>query len=71
MQERLTKQIALAIQNAINPLGVGVVVECQHMCMVMRGVQKTNATTTTSSVLGCFQNDHRTRAEFMSLIMRS
>jgi len=68
VQERLTKQIAMAIQSAIQPLGVGVVVECSHMCMVMRGVQKTNATTTTSSVLGCFQSDPRTRSEFLALV---
>lgn len=68
VQERLSKQICEAIKDAIDPLGVGVVIECSHMCMVMRGVQKTNAMTTTSSVLGCFKTDQRTRSEFMSLV---
>ncbi|CAM9577221.1 unnamed protein product [Phaeothamnion confervicola] len=68
VQERLTKQIAEAIRDAVNPLGVAVVIEASHMCMVMRGVQKSGATTITSSVLGCFQADSRTRSEFFSLV---
>ena len=68
VQERLTKQIASAINQVLDPLGVCVVVECAHMCMVMRGVQKTAASTTTSSVLGVFQQDPRTRSEFFSHI---
>ena len=66
VQERLTKQIAQAIFTVLDPLGVSVVVEGKHMCMVMRGVQKTTSSTTTSSVLGVFQSDGRTRMEFMS-----
>ncbi|KAL0482193.1 GTP cyclohydrolase 1 [Acrasis kona] len=70
VQERLTKQIALAIQDVINPLGVGVVIEAKHMCMSMRGAQKVNAETVTSSVLGAFQDDVKTRSEFFSLIKK-
>jgi GTP cyclohydrolase IA len=68
VQERLTRQIADAIVDAVEPLGVAVVVECSHMCMVMRGVQKVGATTTTSSVRGSFEKNPKTRAEFFSLI---
>jgi GTP cyclohydrolase I len=64
VQERLTSQIAEGIMEILDPLGVGVIVECTHMCMVMRGVQKPGAITTTSSVRGCFQSDPRTRQEF-------
>jgi GTP cyclohydrolase IA len=68
VQERLTRQIADAIVEAVNPLGVGVVVECAHFCMVMRGVQKVGASTVTSSVRGCFEKNPKTRAEFFSII---
>ena len=71
MQERLTKEIALAVDNAICPNGVAVVVEASHMCMVMRGVQKINARTVTSSMMGVFRDDPKTRGEFLSLIKSS
>lgn len=68
VQERLTRQIADAIVETVEPLGVAVVVECTHFCMVMRGVQKVGAVTTTSSVRGCFEKNPKTRAEFFSII---
>jgi GTP cyclohydrolase I len=68
IQERLTAQIAHAIRDAIDCEGVGVVMECQHLCMMMRGVEKQNSVMTTSSVLGSFHKDTATRAEFMNLI---
>lgn len=68
VQERLTAQIADALVEAVDPLGVAVVVECSHFCMVMRGVQKCGAKTVTSSVRGCFQKDPKTRSEFFSII---
>lgn len=68
VQERLTSQIADAIVEAVDPLGVAVVVECSHFCMVMRGVQKCSARTVTSSVRGCFESNSKTRAEFFSII---
>jgi GTP cyclohydrolase I len=67
VQERLTKEILDAIQNALNPLGVAVVIEAKHMCMMMRGVQKQNSSTTTSAFSGVFENSI-TRKEFLSLI---
>jgi len=67
-QERLTQQIGNALQGLLQPQGVAVVVEASHMCMVMRGVQKPNAWTITSSMQGVFADDARTRQEFMELI---
>ena len=67
VQERLTDQIKDCIQEALEPLGVAVVIECQHMCMQMRGIQKQNSVTTTSSFTGAFEKD-KTRKEFISLI---
>lgn len=70
VQERLTVQIANAVKDAISPLGVGVVIEASHMCMAMRGAKQSSSSTITSSVLGCFQSDSRTRAEFFANIGR-
>ena len=70
IQERLTAQIARAIMNAVRAEGVGVVMECRHLCMMMRGVEKQNSVMTTSSVLGSFHDEASTRAEFLSLIGR-
>src|SRR3954454_20838059 len=67
VQERLTTQIAETIQNAINPLGVGVVIEARHLCMMMRGVEKQHSAAVTSSMQGAFR-DIKTREEFLSLI---
>ena len=67
VQERITRQIADAIQEAIEPRGVGVVVEARHMCMMMRGVEKQQSTTVTSAMVGCFR-EQQTRAEFLSLV---
>eukprot|EP00088_Acartia_fossae_P026780 TRINITY_DN27569_c0_g1_i1.p1 TRINITY_DN27569_c0_g1~~TRINITY_DN27569_c0_g1_i1.p1 ORF type:complete len:243 (+),score=30.96 TRINITY_DN27569_c0_g1_i1:147-875(+) len=71
VQERLTREIAQAVWEAVNPAGVGVVVEACHMCMVMRGVQKINSLTLTSSMLGVFRDDPKTRSEFLSLVRSS
>ena len=68
VQERLTQQIAEAIRDAIHPQGVGVVLEGQHLCMMMRGVEKQHSAAVTSSMLGCFRNEQETRQEFLSLI---
>jgi GTP cyclohydrolase I len=70
IQERLTAQIAQAIQNCIKPLGVGVVIEARHLCMVMRGVEKQRSEAVTSAMLGAFRENLQTREEFLSLIGR-
>lgn len=71
IQERLTSQIARAMMETIDAEGVGVVMECKHLCMMMRGVQKQHSTMTTSSVLGSFHRNQSTRLEFLSLIGNS
>lgn len=68
IQERLTSQIARQVMDYCKAEGVGVVMECKHLCMMMRGVEKQNSLMTTSSVLGSFHNDQSTRVEFMNLI---
>ena len=70
VQERLTNQIAATILEKVKPLGVGVVVEAQHLCMSMRGVEKQNSFAVTSAMLGGFRTDARTRGEFLELIKR-
>jgi len=68
IQEQLTTQIAAALMDAINPLGVAVVIEAKHLCMMMRGVEKQNSVMTTSHLLGTFKEDARTRSEFLALL---
>ncbi|HUZ04282.1 MAG TPA: GTP cyclohydrolase I FolE [Acidobacteriaceae bacterium] len=68
VQERLTRQIADAIEDAIQPQGVGVVMEARHLCMMMRGVEKQHSSTVTSAMLGTFRNEQQTRNEFLSLV---
>jgi GTP cyclohydrolase IA len=70
VQERLTQQIAEAIDSAINPQGVGVVLEASHLCMMMRGVQKQHSSTVTSAMLGVFKTQLQTRTEFLTLIRK-
>ena len=70
IQERLTAQIAHEIRGIADAEGVGVVMECRHLCMMMRGVEKQNSVMTTSSVLGSFHSDSATRAEFLNLVQR-
>jgi GTP cyclohydrolase I len=70
VQERLTTQIAKTIRDTINPLGVGVIIEAQHMCMLMRGVEKQNSRATTSSMLGNFRRSVETRMEFLDLVYK-
>jgi GTP cyclohydrolase I len=71
MQERLTAQIAQEVMDVTQAEGVGVVIECRHLCSMMRGVEKQNSVMTTSSVLGTLRRDDRTRKEFMALIGRN
>ena len=68
VQERLTVQIRDCIQEALNPMGVAVVIEASHMCMQMRGIEKQQSATTTSAFTGVFLSSQRTREEFMTLI---
>jgi GTP cyclohydrolase I len=70
VQEKLTKQIAETILQTTGALGVGVIIEAKHLCMMMRGVEKQNSTMTTSVMLGSFRKDRRTRSEFLSLVRR-
>ncbi len=67
VQERLTEQIAIAIQDVLKPIGVGVVIEAYHLCMMMRGVEKQNSKTITSAMRGSFRDDAKTRDEFLRL----
>ena len=69
VQERLTRQIADAIQEAISPLGVGVIIEARHLCIMMRGIEKQHSSTGTSAMLGCFRQKD-TRQEFLSLVQQ-
>ncbi len=71
VQERLTNQIAHAIQDTLKPKGVGVIIEAQHFCMMMRGVQKQNSLTVTSCMLGGFKTRSKTRSEFLELVYGS
>lgn len=68
VQERLTTQVAECLDKILKPKGVAVVIEALHLCMSMRGVEKQSAYTTTSSMLGCFKSDARTRSEFLALL---
>jgi GTP cyclohydrolase I len=70
IQERLTKQIADAIQESVHPRGVAVVIEAKHLCMMMRGVEKQNSVMTTSAMVGIFRENISTRSEFLNLINR-
>lgn len=68
LQERLTEQVAQAVMDAVNPVGVGVVIEAQHLCMMMRGVEKQNSVMMTSALRGTFKTSLATREEFLSMI---
>ena len=70
VQERLTQQVAEALNDALDPRGVAVVIEARHLCMMMRGVEKQNSSATTSSMLGLFRDDPKTRMEFLDLSRR-
>jgi GTP cyclohydrolase I len=71
VQERLTREIAEAIEQAINPQGVAVILEAEHLCMMMRGVEKQHSSTTTSAMRGVFKEHQTTRQEFLSLVRRN
>ena len=68
VQERLTTQVASTLMDRIRPQGVGVVIEARHLCMIMRGVEKQNSVAVTSTMLGCFRDDRKTREEFLALV---
>jgi GTP cyclohydrolase IA len=68
IQERLTSQIAQALEDKLSPQGVGVIIEARHLCMVMRGVEKQNSTAVSSAMLGVFRDNKQTRDEFLSLV---
>ena len=68
IQERLTSQIATAVENKLSPQGVGVIIEARHLCMVMRGVEKQNSIAMSSAMLGAFRENKQTRDEFLSLV---
>jgi GTP cyclohydrolase IA len=70
IQERLTKEVAIALFDILQPKGIGVVVDSSHLCMSMRGIQKTATSTTTSYMLGIFHSDTRKREEFLNLVRR-
>lgn len=70
VQERLTMQIAQALEDVLKPRGVGVIIEASHLCMMMRGVEKQNSSTVTSCLRGLFRKDERTRTEFLKLVDR-
>ena len=71
VQERLTREVADAIEEAIHPQGVAVILEAQHLCMMMRGVEKQHSSTVTSAMLGVFKTQLQTRNEFLSLVRRT
>jgi len=71
VQERLTGEVAAALMETLQPLGVGVILEAAHLCMMMRGVEKENSLTMTSTMLGQFRNDEKTRAEFIKLARKN
>ena len=70
IQERLTQEVAQCIQDVLDPLGVGVIAEAQHFCMMMRGVEKQHSGTVTSTMLGTFRKNRETRNEFLSLVRK-
>ncbi len=70
IQERLTEEVAQCLQDMLNPLGVGVIAEAQHLCMMMRGVEKQHSGTVTSTMLGAFRKSKETRNEFLSLVRK-